>query len=225
MKDIIDICHELRDKYGDEVFLDRYTPPMGHYFKLDKNFKVIDYFNFNKKSAEEFIQSENYDFFKERVFFEGMITANKSINSNKKIHSVTSNAIFLKYSSVELEDIDKIIELYFETLKEKYNSININEDKINGFKNLIANKEFIKSINENIKLAGTDRLMFFIDEPIKEYKEEYMSYLQEKISLDKDSEIMYEDNYYGVFSKNISLNKKKPFYSNNPYSNLSLIHI
>ena len=168
----------------------------------------------------KFHLNPNYTFFKERLFYDCMISANKSISTKKKIHSVVGNSVNLKYSSIIDDKIDDYIVEHFEILKTKYDLKTVDDFKVNGFLDLIKNLKFKEYVPEDITFKNTDKLVFVLDNPLDEFKEDYYKYLNEKIFL-KNEHIIVEDGIrYGVMSNNISLDAKKIYLSNNEYSNV-----
>lgn len=218
MRDLIELCKIIESKYGEDVWKDKYVPPIGYYFKISNDFKKIEFVDGRKK--ENFILNPNYTFFKERLFYDCMISANKSISTKKKIHSVVGNSVNLKYSSIIDDKIEDYITEHFEILKTKYDLKTVDDFKVNGFLDLIKNLKFKEYVPEDITFKNTDKLVFVLDNPLDEFKEDYYKYLDKKIFLKNEHVIIEDGIRYGVISNNISLDAKKIYLSNNEYSNV-----
>lgn len=218
MRDLIELCENIENKEGSNVWVDTYKAPKGHYFKISEDFLSIEYVDGN--NAETFIQNPLYNFFKERSFYNVMINANKCIHSKKKIHSVTGNSIILKHSSVEDKDVEFYITEHFNILKNNYKLDTVTDFKVNEFLKLIKDKEFLKYIPEDIKLKNDSKFLFYIDTPLSEYIKDYDLYLDEKLFLKNEHTIIENGIRYGVPSYNMSLDSKKIFLGKSDYSDV-----
>lgn len=221
MRDIIEKLKKIENEYGYMAFLEHYKPSAGHYFKVNKD-NTISYYHSTGKKDDTFLLEDDYSFFKERLFFEGMLSSNKCIDaSNKKIHSVTPYAMIFKYGIFEdakliekglsIKDVlNKHLEL-IESLNNNNLDIESNTDKF------VTIFEYVKDSLIDI-CKKDDKILIFLDEEVDEYKKYYYKYLEEKIFIKNDTVIEIEGVKYGVPSFSITLNDKKPTLSKNTYN-------
>lgn len=215
MRDIIEICRTLEEKYGEDIWINSFIPPSGHYFKINKDNSVEHLFlnNANKKDYES---TEIYTYIRDRMFYEGtiMYSANKMIHNKKKIHSVTSNSIIFKYEN--FENIKDYLGLHFEVLTKNYLTDKDSLLLTNEYLGYIEKaKEKMAGVTEKIK--ASDRIIIFKEEDLETYKKEFNIYLSEKIYLSNETEIVINEESFGVFSVATTLDDKKPLITN-PYA-------
>lgn len=215
MKDIIELISIIQEKHGEDIWINSYEPPVGYYFKINKD-NTIDFSEYKTKSQkEEFQQNKDYDFYKTRMFYEGMLMfiANKAIDtSNKKIHSVTSNAIIFKYE--HLNSLYKYLDKHFKVITENYRN-DLETDNL-----VIEFLEYVNNVKELLpsKIKDTDRIIILKDEPFENYKDDYYKYLLDKVFVDNKTKLTVDNVDYGLFTVGVTINPKKPLLSINPYS-------
>lgn len=221
MRDIIEKLKKIENEYGYMAFLEHYKPSAGHYFKVNKDNTILYYHSTGKKD-DTFSFEDDYLFFKERLFFEGMLSANKCIDaSNKKIHSVTPYAMIFKYGIFDdpkLKEKGLSLKDVLSKHLELINHLNTNNLDIDSNVNKFATIfDYVKTNLVDI-CKKDDKILIFLDEEVDKYKKYYEKYLEEKIFIKNDTVIEIEGVKYGVPSFSITLNDKKPTLSKNPYN-------
>lgn len=220
MRDIVELLKKIEVENGRGIWLENYEPPTGIYIKVDVLGNILDIEENKIKNNDAFINSNNYEFYRDRMFNEGMLDANKCVDvKNKKIHSVTSNSLIMKYQSYLLDNIDNIIKNHFSILDTEYNMINANENRADLFIKVLKNIK--NSLPSDIK--KDIRMIFMLDVDLDFYEEDYNKYLDKKIYVKNDTERIINGESYGVMNFSNTINDKKPFYSNNPYSDYAFM--
>lgn len=221
MRDVIEKLREIEKKFGHIAFAEHFKASAGYYFRVNKD-ESIESFYYSGAKDDPFLLKEEYQWFKDRLFFEGMLNANKAIDAKlKKIHSVTPNAMIFKYGIFE---DDKLKAKGFTFKDVIYNHLDlINKMNDNQLDIEKLSNTFIKVfeyVQEELKetCKKDDKLLIFLDEDIDSYKKYYEKYLEEKIFLTEDTVLVVDGVKYGVPSFSISLNSKKPTLSKNPYN-------
>lgn len=155
---------------------------------------------------------------------------NKPIDSNKIIHSNNYLSFFVKKESVVNGKLnEKIIDDYYEILKNPEKNILKNKEKLRLYKE-IENKygkideelvENIKTwIKENIKNYADEEskdksyLKIFFKYDLEEYKKENEKYLIPNIFNNVNFNIKIGEETYGLTNDNMGLNSKKPYLEN-----------
>lgn len=221
MQDIIEKLTKIEQAYGYQAFLEHYNPSSGYYVKVEKD-NTFNIYHSTGLKDDTFPLSEEYDFFKERMFFEGMIgnTTNKAVDTKiKRIHSVTPYAVVLKYETFSLEEFKDgktFEEMLFHHL-ELVKNMNDEDLNINELFNIYL--PILMKIKEDLKdVAKKDsKILIFLDKELSDYKESYFNYLNKKLL---DNCVIINDTLYGTPTFSLSLNKKKPTLSKNPYQNV-----
>lgn len=223
MRDIIDKLISIDKKYSYKAFLEHYVPSPGYYVKVD-DLNNVTYYKFSGEEDDPFLRTDEYKFFKDRSFFEGMLNANKSIDSaNKQIHSVTPNAMIFKYGIFSNKKIINKELTVIDIIERHINLMNIiNDGKLDTNKLLDTYTNLFNKIKDDLKdvCDKDDKILIFLDKDIEDYKHYYDKYLEDKVFIRDDTVITIDKTLYGMPWFSNSLNDKKPTSSINPYNNV-----
>ncbi|MGX9757526.1 hypothetical protein ACWYRQ_14700 [Clostridioides difficile] len=216
MQEVINRLKKLKEAYGDDILIKHAIVPKGCYYKIKKDGSIVSFINDDEKN---FQLNEEYPFFKQRIFYERMINANKCLNQErglgKKIHSVTPYALIFKIETFNNLLFSDFLYSHFKKMKEDYNnSLNI-EETITHFE---ACFDTIEEDCGTFNSKTPDKIFIFLDEDLELYKEAYNSYVSKKCFISEDTKVVVDGQIYGIPHFSINLNKGKPTLSNNPYN-------
>lgn len=220
MRDIIERLKAINNKHGYQAFLEHYKLPTGYYFKLDESGYISTY-HFTAKEDDPFLFEDDYEFFKERLFFEGMLSSNKAVDAaNKKIHSVTPNAMIFKYGIFDDPKLKEKALSVKDVLTKHIESLNIINDNSLNVEELVDKfMTLFEHVKETLKdtCKDEDKILIFLDNEVLNYKKYYDKYLVQKIFIKNDTIIEIDNVTHGTPSFSFSLNTKKTTLSKNPY--------
>lgn len=210
---MLDIIEAL-ESIGIEDVKTSYVLPEGIYVKVSKDSNKV--FVFKEKNIENI---DDYDFFKERMFFDGISSGSNScvlqkiykVNdeetiSGKIVLSVTPYQFYINGAKLIKNTPNEFIAFFEGYYKDLCLRYEIESTYLDLFKNAIL--EFYE---KNITLLSkTDKVVFSLpDVPIEKQKECYDKYLKTKMFM-HDTAINIDGIEYGVSSFANSLNIKKP---------------
>jgi len=237
---IYDILEVFKGQYkekGDKLILDSYGLKEGLYIKINKD-DTSKYFLVKKKNRELIftdidgnINSNAYQWFKERDYYSGYLNSNKAF-FDKKIHNINYFSLFVKIDSFVSNNPKKILQK--EVLKNHYlNLCNYKKftkpsekEILASFEDYLSNKErkkdiirkyrFIRdNLDSIVKIAKENNvknyIKIFFDEPIEKYKAESGIYYSLKIFNDIKYSEHIGNEIFGLSNSNMGLNSKKPF--------------
>lgn len=219
MQDIIEKLKKIEEEYGYQAFLEHYNPSSGYYIKVEKD-NTFNVYHSTGLKDDTFPLIEEYDFFKGRMFLEGMINSHKCVDAKyKKIHSVTPYALILKYETLTISEFkdDKTFDDILLNHLNLVNSLNDNTLNVDELFEIYSN--VIAQIKEQMQevLKKDDKILIFLDRDLEDYQTSYFNYLNGKLL---GNCVMIDDVLYGVPTFSLSLNAKKPTLSKNPYQNV-----
>ncbi|WHH60986.1 hypothetical protein [Petroclostridium sp. X23] len=228
--DLICIFENAYKNHGDSIILNVYRFKRGIYIRINQDYSqerlIID------SMAEP---SELLDWFKRADYYSSLISTQKAVDKNKKIHSNNYFSLFIKKDTVfgtvkkkaltRLE-IKEIVDNYFNILEsnkqgvkgklvdELLSQIPVDVDTIilNRFREyLLKNLDNIINDLQSIEKSfeGYIKLFFYVD--MEKYKQEYNRYLIPRVFNTNKYNIKIDGDIYGVSNNNISMNSKKPY--------------
>ncbi len=239
--DLLDIFKKEYEKKGDNLILDNYILKDGLYVKITKD-ETLSYYIFkndkkveNKETCFEdlngVIQTQMYDWFKQRDYYSSYLNSNKSF-SDKKIHNVNYLSLFIKLESFISEDSKKLLSqdairsqylslLNYKkfTKKEEKTILKSKQEYINGCKrkrDIVKKYQIVKKNLQNIidialENKVSNYIKVFFDEDVELYQKESNLYYSIKIFNDIKYSKTIGGQTFGLSDSNMGLNSKKPF--------------
>lgn len=225
--------YEENGKNKDALILDSYIPADGTYvivFPKDDGFEVGEVVNIklDKKTRDIDRTIERLSFICAADYYSKLIDMNKPIDSKKIIHSNNYLSFFVKKDNLSNGKLtDEIIYNYYNVLenplikyskpkaKELYNLVEKKVGKVDK-ERLLRSKNWIKDNLFNLmeNNSGKDYLKIFFYYPIEEYEKEGERYFTPNIYNNNDSNIVLDNEVYGLPNDNMGLNAKKPYLEN-----------
>ncbi len=232
--DILEVFKDAYKKEGDKLILGNYSLKEGLYCKINKD-ETINYFIVKKKNKElSFtdinggLDSEMFEWFKERDYYSNYLNSNKAIDPPKKmIHNNNYLTLFMKIDNIKSENLNYIEEKLFKSLK-GFKSFNKPKEIeiLKNYNQYILNDERKKDISIKYKILSTifeeiisikeekgikNYVKIFFDEDIEKYKDESKIYFAIKIFNDIKYSKVLDETIYGLSNSNMGLNAKKPY--------------
>lgn len=215
-----------------QVVLDNYLLGDGIYVII-KNGQIKETLCVKKEQPEH----SEYEWLKQADYFSTLVDMNKSVDPDKKIHSCSPFAVFIKTDILPgvgsgekvltMEELKNSLQKYYDTLltpdQQRYDSnalkileyAQIPEPNIGTVTDC---KEWMKAhIAAVLAIAKEQRpakgmyLKVFFHEDIEKYEQEYRRYLLPKVFNKNDFNIVENDTVYGLSNYNMGMNAKKPY--------------
>ena len=231
----LEIFKKEYEKYGDNLILDSYIPADGTYiivkpkdgdFVIDKD-EIVD-IKLDKKTKDIDRTIVNFKFICLADYNSKLLDMNKPIDSKKIIHSNNYLSFFVKKDNLRNDKLtDEVIDNYYKVLgnpllkytkpkaKELYNSVEkivgkLDKARLNKIRNWIKANIFNLLKNN----SGKDYLKIFFYYPEEEYEREGERYLVPNLYNNNDSNVVLNNEIYGLPNDNMGLNAKKPYLEN-----------
>ncbi|PYG86979.1 CRISPR-associated protein Csh1 [Ruminiclostridium sufflavum DSM 19573] len=225
--DLIRLFSEIPDFR--QVVLDNYRLGNGMYIVVEDG-RIETLTNIDKDT-----DCSEYDWLKSADYYSQLIDMNKAVDSNKKIHSCSPFAVFIKADTLpEYGTGDKVLSMEeFEQAIIRYYGILTSNGKADSkaaeilktadlpeadaglfesCKNWLLNNlnEIIQAVKEKPPVKGS-YLKIFFKQALEKYEIEYRRYLLPKIFNKNDYNIVENGKLLGLSNYNMGLNAKKPY--------------
>ncbi len=239
--DILEVFRKEYEEKGDKLILDNYLLKDGLYIKINQN-ESLEYYIFKNdkkidkkencfKNLDGNINSQMYEWFKERDYYSGYLNSNKSFY-DKKIHNINYLSFFVKVDSFVSEDHKKILNRdsirkqfkylcnyekftkkqekeFLESYQQYFIDRTRRKDIIQKYR-LVENSIDL-CVKKAVEFGVKNYIKIFFEKDIEFYKKESEIYYGLKIFNDISHSKKLQDGIYGLSDSNMGLNSKKPF--------------
>ena len=238
LKDCLDIFEQILKQEGDKLITDYHIPADGTYIIVDicnDGFKMREPFDIKlDKNSDKALETGDIDYNKAKMYdyYSKLVDMNKPMDTTKTIHSNNYLSFFIKKENIKNKLSDKIIDDFYNILKEpmkKYQSNKKSRDVYKMTEDEIGkvDEELLESIRSWIKgnifklniNTNKDYLKIFFrfedeDKTIELYKKESKRYLIPNIYNKNEYNEIIDNKLFGFPNDNLGLNGKKPYLDN-----------
>lgn len=236
LKECLDVFKKIYEEKGESLILDTYVPAEGSYILVDRDGAIKEI----KELPKQKEPPEDFESFVEKDYLSKLISTDKPMDKNKKIHSNNYYSFWVKKNNTKPDKNGKIplskevIKGYYDRLsepKKKYDKkgqklydmvekeIGKPElNKIEKYKAWIEEHIFTIISDNNLK-DDKNYLKIYFEEDINLYQKESKRYIVPNAYNKTKYNVEIEDEIFGLSNDNMGLNDKKPYLDNKTRKN------